>query len=86
MLRRVAIVRTDVSEERKQHEQILVFLRNVLLLLVTVNIVHSLPILFNPMMEVIRSSETSAFTRARWGDIPEDAILDSHRRETSNLT
>jgi hypothetical protein len=33
------------------------------------------------MMEVIRSSETSILTRVTWGNIPEDHILHSHRRE-----
>jgi hypothetical protein len=33
------------------------------------------------MMEAIRSSETSAFTRATRPNIPEDCVLHSHRRE-----
>jgi hypothetical protein len=44
MLRRVALVRTDASEE-------------------------------------ISSFATSVLTRATWRNIPEDAILHSHRRE-----
>jgi hypothetical protein len=32
-------------------------------------------------MEAIRSSETSALTRATWCHIPEDGIVHSHRRE-----
>jgi hypothetical protein len=46
MLRRVTLVRT-------------VFLRSLLRLLVTANVVPSSPILVTPMMEAIRSSETS---------------------------
>jgi hypothetical protein len=41
MLRRVALVRTDVSEERSASNTNLVFLRSVRRLLVTANIVPS---------------------------------------------
>jgi hypothetical protein len=47
----------------------------VLQLLVSVNVVPSSPILVTPMMEAIRSSETSVLTRATWRDIQEDGIL-----------
>jgi hypothetical protein len=61
-----------------------VFLRRVLRLLVTTNVVPRPPILVALMMEAIRSSETWVLTRTKGINIPEDAILHSHRREDLN--
>jgi hypothetical protein len=55
MLRRVALVRTDV--------------------------VSSSPIFVNLMKQALSSSKTSVLTRSSRRNIPEDAILHSHRRE-----
>jgi hypothetical protein len=70
MLRRVALLRTDS-----------LFLRSLLWLLVTAELVPSLPILVTFMMEARRSCKTWVLTRATRRNIPKDGILQTHRRE-----
>jgi hypothetical protein len=67
MLRRVALVRTDVSES----------LCSVRQLLVTASVVPRSPILVTLMKEALSASETSVLTRATRRNIPETPFFNS---------
>jgi hypothetical protein len=94
MLRLVALVRADVSEEhitsnirltRIELGRMLAVTSNRypqrVQLLKTANVIPSSPILVTLMMEEICSTETSFLTRPTRRNIPEDGILHSHSRE-----
>jgi hypothetical protein len=67
LVHRVAIVRTDVSED------ISAYIRSVPRLLLTANVIS--PILFTLMIKAPSSSEPSVLTRATRRIIEEDGVL-----------
>jgi hypothetical protein len=78
ILRRVALVRTDVSEECRAS---IVYFRSVLRLPVTANFVPSSSIFFTLVTEALPSIGRQVLTRDSRRNIPEDGILHRHRRE-----
>jgi hypothetical protein len=91
MLRRLTLVRTDVSEERSgelgttlsvtsnrrklRNSTHLLVLHCLRRLLVTANVAPSSPILLSMIKKALRSSETSVLRRAKRHNILEDSIL-----------
>jgi hypothetical protein len=94
ILRRVALVRTDVSEECIASIIRVTRIGELGTTLamtskrrmpkrntISLNFIPSSPIHVALMMEVLNSSETSVLTRAICRNIPEEGILHSHCRE-----
>jgi hypothetical protein len=85
LLRRVALLKTKVSEELSaffirvttidELGLVTVFLSSVCRLLVTAKLVPSSPILVTLIMEALSPSETSVITIATLRNIPEDDTL-----------
>jgi hypothetical protein len=77
-------VLTRATRRNNPEDTILHSLRHENLKSYMANVVPSSPILVILMMEALSSSETSVLTRATWRNIPEDAILYSHRHKNQN--
>jgi hypothetical protein len=77
MLRLVALMRTDVSEELTASIIRVTKIGELGTMLAVTNNRSTL----HSVRQLLSSSETSVLPRATWRNIPEDAILHSHRRE-----
>jgi hypothetical protein len=86
MLRRVTLVRTQLSEERSTSIIRVTRIGELGTTLAVTSNWHTLRRNNTLMMEELRSCETSVLPRAKRHNIREDGILHSHRRDVLTYT
>jgi ABC-type taurine transport system substrate-binding protein len=81
-LRRVALVRSNVSEELSASFVRVTRIGELGTTLAVTSIVPISPILVTLMKDALSSSETLVLTRTKWRNIPEDIILQKYQESS----